>query len=136
MKAQDVMTPNPVACRESDPIQKAVEIMSRHDTGVVPVLDNQNRCCGIVTDRDICLDVVLKKLNPTTTPLSETMHTNLLTCRPDDDLKQVIEQMKRRQVKRILVTENEYCVGIISEHDIVVHEGKEAAGELSASLYR
>lgn len=136
-KAKDIMTPNPVTCQDSDTIRQAVDVMSRENVGVVPIVDRQNRCCGIVTDRDICLDVVLSELDPNTVKLSKVMHTHLLTCSPEDDLDQVIDLMKGRQVKRILVIDgNGNVSGIISEADIAKQQGKQKVGELAEGVYQ
>lgn len=133
--ARDVMTSNPVTCRENDPIRAAVQIMERRDTGVVPILDQNDRLCGVVTDRDICLDVVLRNLDPQGTPVANVMHRDLLTCSPDEDLNQVMDKMTGRQVKRILVTEGDRCVGVISEADIARRQGSQAVGELAQGVF-
>jgi CBS domain-containing protein len=134
--AQDIMTPNPMTCREQDPIRRAVEVMKQQNTGVVPIVDANEQPVGIVTDRDICLDVILNNMDPASTPIGKIMHKNLLTCSPQDDLNQVIRQMEQRQVKRILVVENQRLVGIISEHDIVTQVSQQQAGELASSVFR
>ncbi|HEY9686966.1 MAG TPA: CBS domain-containing protein [Coleofasciculaceae cyanobacterium] len=135
-KAQDIMTQNPMTCREQDPIRRAVEVMKQQNTGVVPIVGGNDQPVGIVTDRDICLDVILNNMDPTSTPVGKIMHKNLLTCSPQDDLNQVIRQMEQRQVKRILVVENQRLIGIISEHDIVSHVSQQQAGELASGVFR
>lgn len=133
--AREMMTANPVTCFETDPVYRAVEIMKREDTGVVPIVDSGNRCRGIVTDRDLCLDVILQDMDPRSTQLRNVMHSDLVTCSPDEDLKSILNKMKGRQVKRILVVDNDHCVGIISEADIARHESKHVVGELAEGVY-
>ncbi len=117
-KAKDLMTRNPSCCRESDKILDAVQIMQDKNVGVVPICDERGRCVGIVTDRDLCLDVILNRLDPGQTPLSQVMHTHLLTCGENEDVEAVLRKMEQRQVKRIVVVDSaDQCVGIISEHD-------------------
>ena len=53
--AKDVMTSNPSVAREENTIYEVVRIMSREDCGVVPVVDLDDKCAGIITDRDICM---------------------------------------------------------------------------------
>jgi CBS domain-containing protein len=136
-KARDIMTPNPQTCQETDTIEQAVRIMQSRNTGVIPIVDSDNCCCGIVTDRDICLRVVLNKLDPATTPLKEVISWDLLTCHPDDDIDDVLLRMERKQIKRIpVVDDNDKCVGIISEHDIVIkHDNPQKLAELSKNIY-
>jgi CBS domain-containing protein len=79
--------------------------------------------------------VIEKNLDPSSTPIGSIMHKNLLTCSPQDDLSRIMQQMEQRQVKRILVVENQRLVGIISEHDIVTHVSKQQAGELASGVF-
>ncbi len=134
--AKDVMSRKPFTCQETDSVYRAVEIMKRQNIGVIPVIDAQNRCSGIITDRDLCLDIILRNLDPHSTQLREIMHTDLLTCHAEDNLSTVLERMTRRQVKRILVTdEQKHCIGIISEADIAHHTNRAVIGELAEGLY-
>jgi CBS domain-containing protein len=135
MKAKDVMTSNPITCQQTDFIRKAVEVMDQEDTGIVPVTNQQNECIGVITDRDICLEVVMREIDPNTTPISKIIHHKLLSCKEDDDLKNVIARMKEQQVKRIIVLKEEQCIGIISEHDIVKYMDKKIVGELAEAVY-
>jgi CBS domain-containing protein len=128
--AQDVMTPNVNTCQENSPIRKAVELMKREDIGVVPIINSEEELCGIVTDRDICLQVILDNMDPDSIAIADVMHQNIINCEPDEDMEQVVHKMKEAQVKRILVVENRRCIGIITEADIV----RNSTSELSASL--
>jgi CBS domain-containing protein len=137
MQAKDIMTPNPTTCQDTDVVYDAVRIMKLHNTGVVPIVDQNNRCCGIITDRDICLQVILNGQDPKSTELKSIMSTELLTCEPDDDINRVLSQMGLRQVKRILVVDPDHrCVGIITESDIVQRVGKQdKISELASGVY-
>lgn len=119
--AKDVMTPNPTSCKTTSSVREAVEVMKREDCGVVPVVDEQNKCVGIITDRDICLKVILDRKDPNTTTLQEVMTRNPITSRPDESLDTIIQKMEKYMVRRIpIVDENNYCKGIISEADLAL----------------
>ena len=135
MKAKDVMTPDPATRGEGETAHDAAETMARQDTGVVPVTDAQGRCVGVVTDRDLVMQVLLPKEDPTQVRLARIMSTDPLSCGPEEELQQVIEAMKRRQVKRVLVTEGERCIGVISETDIARKADPETVGELVGAVY-
>lgn len=49
----DVMTPNPVACHDTDPIETAIETMSLHKVRRVPAVDDNGRLVGIVAQADL-----------------------------------------------------------------------------------
>jgi CBS domain-containing protein len=125
------MTSNPSVCREENTIYDVVRIMSREDCGVVPVVDSDEKCVGIITDRDICLRLVLDHLDPEDTLVSELMSEDVITCHPDEDMEQVIAKMEREQIRRIpVVNDSDNIVGIISEGDIAKSEVKPKVSEL------
>ncbi|WP_447978375.1 CBS domain-containing protein [Candidatus Nitrospira bockiana] len=122
MTCEDIMTRNPTTCTPAATAQAAALIMSEEDVGIVPVVDPQTRrLVGVVTDRDLCLDVVAAGRNPHDAKVAESMHTNPITCRPEDDLQACLHQMRRHQVRRIpVVNEEGCCVGIISQKDLAL----------------
>ena len=136
-KVQDIMTPNPMTCYESDPVFSAVEIMKRQNVGVVPVVDRNKSCVGVVTDRDIVLQLIYNKQDPNSIKLGDIMSRDLLSCGLDDDVNQVIQLMRRRQLKRIVVLDqNKRCLGIVSEADIARNVSDQSKiGEFSKGVY-
>jgi CBS domain-containing protein len=49
----DVMTRQVFTCRPEDDVEKALELMERHQVRRIPVVDQQNRIVGIITQGDI-----------------------------------------------------------------------------------
>ncbi len=49
----DVMTPNPVACHDTDNIDTAIEAMSLHKVRRIPAVDDNGRLVGIVAQADL-----------------------------------------------------------------------------------
>jgi len=50
---RDAMTPNPASCREGDPIEKAVKVMSERQVRRMPIVDDQGRLVGIIAQADV-----------------------------------------------------------------------------------
>ena len=125
MKARDIMTANPRCVTASDSASRAAEIMRDSDVGVVPVIEDSGsmRLAGVVTDRDLAVRVVAEGRNGETN-VREIMSSGLATVRPDDDVDKVTELMKREQVRRIPVVEDDRLVGIIAQAD-VAREGRD-----------
>ncbi len=136
-KAKDIMTPAPVLCLESDSIYRAATLMKKMNSGVIPIVDEDQRCSGIVTDRDLLLAVVLEDREPHETTLAQVMTLDLFTCHPDDNIDDVLIQMERRQIKRVpVVDEDERCIGIISERDIVNrYRNPQKVFEMASGIY-
>jgi len=52
MRIKHVMTKDPTCCVPSDTAQRAAKIMRDEDTGVIPIIENEQsrKVIGIVTD--------------------------------------------------------------------------------------
>lgn len=137
MQAQDIMTGNPTTCHEHDSIIDAAVAMKRMNVGVIPVVDEYNRCRGVVTDRDLCIRILAERRDPST-HLQKIMSTNLLTCTPEDEVSDVLRAMEGQQVKRVMVVNEKYhCIGIISEADIAQRlKDPSKVVELIGNVYR
>lgn len=122
MKARDIMSRGIGSCTPEDRIQRAAELMEKHDCGSIPVEDARTRrIVGVVTDRDIALRAVAAAKSPGT-PVLAIMSADPSCCSPDDDLEDVERIMEERQVRRVPVIDTEgRCVGIIAQADLATH---------------
>ena len=121
MQLRDVMTPNPVTIAPSASIEEAARIMRDTDTGVVPVVEN-GRPIGVVTDRDIVIRAVADGDAGVHRSVREIASSDLVTVAPDISTKEAAELMAERQVRRVLVCENDRLVGVASIGDLAVKE--------------
>jgi CBS domain-containing protein len=122
MKIQEVMTTSPKCCVPSDNAPKAARIMKDMDTGIVPVIeDEQNRrLIGVVTDRDLCLEVIAEGRDPHSVQVRMCMTPTLVCCTPDDDLQKALDLMRDNQVRRIPVVDQDGIIqGMVSMADVV-----------------
>jgi hypothetical protein len=89
------------------------------------------RLVGIVTDRDLALNVVAAGRDPNSTRLGEVMSRQLVTCRPDDSVEDVMRAMADHQVRRIpIVDENGTLVGIVAQADVARNFQESAVGDV------
>lgn len=61
MNVVDVMTHEVVTCRESDDVQKAVDLMAKHQLRRMPVVDQNHNIVGIISQADIATRVDKKE---------------------------------------------------------------------------
>jgi CBS domain-containing protein len=117
----DVMTMDPTCCLASDPVTRAAEIMKSEDVGSVPVVDDATtkHLVGILTDRDIVLQIVAVGKDATSVKIEEAMTRNPITCKPEDDVQNAFDRMSQHQVRRIPVVDGRNrVVGIIAQADL------------------
>jgi CBS domain-containing protein len=115
------MTQNPLFCLPGDTVTKAAQLMKARDIGAVPVIESEKskKLVGIITDRDLVIEVLAGERDPKTTRVDQVMTPGVMTCRIDDDLQQVLNAMSGYQLRRIPIVDNEdRLVGIISQADV------------------
>jgi CBS domain-containing protein len=134
MKVRDIMTADPEVVTPEQPISRAAKIMREYDVGMVPVVSDASRnLIGLITDRDIAVRHVADSHMKDCTVGTHMTRDNIETVRENDDSAMVLEAMKRREVRRIPVT-NERGVlrGIVAQADVAIADEipKEEVGEV------
>jgi len=122
MKVEQVMTKDPTCCLPSESVQHAASIMRDEHIGSVPVLDNEQhgKIVGVVTDRDLCMNVVAEGRDPQAVQVEQCMTTKVVTCSPGDSVERVTELMRENQIRRIpVVDDKRELVGIVALADVV-----------------
>ena len=95
-------------------IKEVAKLMQENKVGCIPVC-NDNKVCGIVTDRDLVLRGMACGKNIDTTKVSDIMTCNPCTCKEDDDIEKAEDLMAENQIKRIPVCDNNNnIVGMLS----------------------
>ncbi len=121
MKCKDIMSKNLKMCRSTCSASDAAQIMKEINSGVVPVVDENNHIVGILTDRDITLNTAALYKDPSKTKVQDIMSKSVITVHPNDNIDKAIAKMKRNRVRRIpVVDENKSVVGIISLGDVAI----------------
>lgn len=130
MKAREIMTLHPEGIQSSDSVLFAAKKMDSQGVGAIAVFD-RDQAVGLLTDRDIVLRVVAKELEPATVTAGEVMSPQVIDCTEETDVQEVKQIMERKQVRRLLVKneQGEYT-GIISLGDIAMSLSGEEAGEV------
>ncbi len=136
MKVRDVMTSDVGYCQPNTTLASAAMIMWRRDCGVVPVVDEQQRVVGMITDRDICIAVSMQNRLASQIKVGEIIYGEVKSCRPDDELEDILKTMKKRQLRRLPVTSKDgVLLGIISIGDLLnAAKGKEIKKKLLSTL--
>ena len=123
MKCAEIMTLNPKMCVPDDDVYTAVAIMWDYDCGSVLVVNDieSRKLVGIITDRDIAMYVVRHAFShPAQVKVASCMSSPAVACHPEDLLETAVELMTENRIRRIpVIDENDACVGIISQADLV-----------------
>jgi CBS domain-containing protein len=119
MKIEDVMTRRVVAARADTELAHVARLMWDNDCGCVPVVDAEDKVVGILTDRDVCMGANFSGRALRESRAASCMASELLTCRPTDDVLAVVKAMGVRKVRRVPVTDGGgRLVGLVSVGDL------------------
>lgn len=118
LKVKDVMVTNIITIEAGATARKAAELMNRHDIGCIIVV-NKDKPIGIVTERDMLKRVVLQLRDPRRSRVSYIMSKPLMTTAPETDLRDAVNLMNERRIKKLPVVEDGHLLGLLSITDIV-----------------
>lgn len=121
MKCKDIMTKSIKMCDSTCSAKDAAVIMKRVNSGVVPVVNDNDQITGIVTDRDIMLHTVAEGKDPSKIKINEIMSKHVVTVHEEELLDDAIKKMKENKIRRLpVINDNNKVTGIISLGDIAV----------------
>jgi CBS domain-containing protein len=117
--ARDVMTKSPKAVRPSDSLQHVAQVMIDEDTGIVPVIEEDNRLVGVITDRDMVCRLIARGVDLRAAKAADAMTDDVECVTEQHSLHDVLDIMSDHQVRRVpVVARGDRLVGIISMSDI------------------
>lgn len=123
-----------VVVNAGDSVVEAAQLMREHHVGdVVVVRENggRNEPIGIVTDRDLVVEVMAEDLDPATLTVGEIMGQDLVKVSEDTGVFESIRYMREKGVRRMPVVDARGgLAGIISLDDVLELLSEELA-ELS-----
>lgn len=133
--ARDLMT-SPAEClAPDDSLVEAARMLSRHDVGSMPVVDDET-LVGVLTDRDIVVRGVAEGLDPADTRVSAVMSASVVTVEADSDALAVAGVLAANQIRRVPVLEGDRVVGVVSQADVALELDNATAGEVVEDISR
>jgi CBS domain-containing protein len=129
MLAREIMT-SPVVTAEPDlPIKDAARLLDRNDITALPVLDEQQRLVGIVSEADLLHGEIAHDPRGHARPVdddkeraatvSDVMTLGVITVNENTDAADIARLMLDTAVKSIPVTHGARVVGIVSRRDLI-----------------
>ncbi len=121
MRAQELMTRTIVTCHVNDTMADAAAKLWDHDCGAIPVVDDDGRLTGMITDRDLCMAAYLRGRPLDELLVNSAMSSHVVTGRPDQTVGEIEEQMAAHQVRRVPIVDDEgRPIGMISLNDLAI----------------
>jgi CBS-domain-containing membrane protein len=89
------------------PISEIAAVIKEKSIGAVPIIDDQNKLIGIVSERDIVTKMVVEARDADLTTAQEIMTKEIISANLDDDLEQTIAVMKSKNIRHMPVTDSD-----------------------------
>ena len=116
------MTTEIITATEDQTIQQICKTMLDHDIGSVVIvkrLVDGNKPVGILTERDIVHQIGSSDFFLTQKPIREVMKYPLITISPMTSVKEAVQIMQSKNIRRLLVVDNDNKPkGILTEKDV------------------
>jgi CBS-domain-containing membrane protein len=96
--------------------------MWNRNCGILPVVNNESKVIGVITDRDICIALGTRNRLAGEITVNEVFTRRLFACKPEDDIRMALATMAQERVRRLPVVDDEgKLFGILSMDDVVLH---------------
>lgn len=103
MKVKDAMKTDVVFCAPEDNLMKVAELMRLRDCGAIPIVDDEKKIVGMLTDRDVCLAVAARNRKASDVRAGDLGKRRVVVCHAEDDLESALRKMRKYQIKRLVV---------------------------------
>ncbi|MEU3843584.1 CBS domain-containing protein [Streptomyces sp. NPDC028635] len=102
-------------------LDRAAQLMRELNVGALPISDDNERLCGILTDRDIVVGCVAMGHDPARVTAGDLAKGTPRWIDANADISEVLREMQQHRIRRLPVIDNKRLVGMISEADLVRH---------------
>ena len=113
-RSESGMIKDPVTLKSTNTLSEAVNVMKENRIGGIPIIDDNHKLVGIITNRDLRFQIDLS------TPIEEVMTKQpLVTAAHGTDLKEAEQILQKHKIEKLPVVDAENTLlGLITFKDI------------------
>lgn len=123
MSVGQICNRDTVIVRKEDAIVEAAKLLREFHVGSVVVVEDVAggvKPVGILTDRDLVVEILAAELDPATVSVGDIMSYELCTVGEEDGLWDVLQKMQSKGVRRVPVVNAEgLLAGILTSDDLL-----------------
>ena len=122
-RAENGMIYDPITIKRGSPVGQALRLMEEYHIGGIPVVDEEGKLVGIVTNRDLRFENDMSKL------VDDVMTSqNLVTTTTQTDLRSATRILQENKIEKLPVVDIDgKLIGLITYRDIVKTKDKPMA---------
>jgi CBS domain-containing protein len=135
MKVRQIMNRSVKTCNPQDSLNRAAQIMWEEACGAVPVVDDQLRPLGFLTDRDICMAAYTQGKRLDELRAETAMARKIISCMAEDELASAAGLMRQHRTRRLpVIDKTGALVGILSLDDLACEASRPLRGGVNDEL--
>ena len=135
MKVEQIMNRDVKTCGLHESLNKAAQIMWDSCCGAVPVVDDQRRPVGFLTDRDVCMAAYTQGKPLAELQAEGAMARKVVCCKADDNLDSAAQLMRQNRTRRVPVIDQEgVLVGLLTLDDLACEAARVLRGRTNDTL--
>lgn len=123
MKVGELCNREVVIAQREQTIKEVAKLMRARHVGSVVVVEGSAACArpvGIITDRDLVVEIMAQEVDEEKVTVGDIMASDLLLAREDDSVADTIRLMRSRGVRRVpVVSEQGWLAGILAADDFL-----------------
>jgi CBS domain-containing protein len=124
MTVKELQTSNVKTAERDTDLATVAKMMWDGDCGAVPVVNEEQKVIGMITDRDICIAAATRSKTPSELRAADVIGGNngIHACRPEDDVRVAMRTMRKHRVRRLPVVDQQQRLrGIVSINDLAIN---------------
>jgi CBS domain-containing protein len=143
MPVGEICNRDVIVVGKDSPTQEAIMLMREYHVGDVVVVEQRNGVnypVGILTDRDIVIELLAEDVPIDSVTVGDIMSYELLSVTEEDSMETAINLMRKKGVRRLpVVNENGALEGILTLDDLIdliAEQMKDLAGLITKEQKR
>jgi CBS domain-containing protein len=132
--ARDVMTQGVECAGENETVADAAKKLVELGVGAMPICGEDNRLKGMLTDRDIVVEVIAQGKDPADVRAGQLGGEEVVTIGADDSVEDALVTMKDHKVRRLPVIDGHDLVGVVSLADLAQNIDEDKLGDVVAAI--
>ena len=115
-----ILTRKVISINENQTVYDAIKLLSENKIGALPVINNQMKLCGIISERDIIHKMSEnKKIDFSQVFINSIMTYKVITCIKNTQSNELMKIMTINKIRHIPILEKDSLIGIVSIGDVV-----------------
>ena len=115
-----ILTRKVISINENQTVYDAIKLLSENKIGALPVINNQMKLCGIISERDIIHKMSEnKKIDFSQVFINSIMTYKVITCNTNIQSNELMKIMTINKIRHIPILEKDSLIGIVSIGDVV-----------------